>query len=139
MRDESEKMYRNLGLVKLSEANRRQKDYISNREAKRMETARNSSLEHLASAIGRNDAEKVQKYAKTYFKLYGEPAKLESFLTKTAEKMGMTPQQYMQTHANSLAKIVDVKRRLEMEWKKPGGITLPGFFVICRSYQIGSS
>jgi hypothetical protein len=113
-RNPTETAYKALGMNALSEAQRRQKDFINNRESQRLEKARDANLKLMIDGLDRTDGKDIAKHAQAYFRLGGDMNEFSNTLQRTAEKMGMTPMQYSMAHATKLKKIMDVQRRMEM-------------------------
>lgn len=117
-RDDQDRAARNLGVTSLKEADYKVRDYINRSEEKRVQTARKENLNHLWDSIHRKNPEDIKTYAKAYFQLGGSEDTLNSFLSMKAEKLGLTPKQFMEAHMSSLARVLDVKRRLDMDKKE---------------------
>lgn len=115
IRTPEEQKARYKGLKALSEADATTKKYLNNRESMRLNEARISSSTKLYDAIERNDPSAVSSYAKAYFTLGGDANSLSQFITDKVVKGNVSAEQWSQMHAQSLAKINDVKRRLDMD------------------------
>lgn len=115
IRTPEEQKARYKGLKALSEADATTKKYLNNRESMRLNEARISSSTKLYDAIERNDPSAVSSYAKAYFTLGGDANSLSQFITDKVVKGNVSAEQWSQMHAQSLAKINDIKRRLDMD------------------------
>ena len=114
-RSPREQVYKGLGLTALSEAQRRTKDYMANQESARVSKAQQTSLEKMFKSIMNNAPEDTAKYVKSYFDLYGDQDKLNSFLNTEIQKVGMTPQEFKLAHAKSLSSVDKAIRRINMD------------------------
>jgi hypothetical protein len=117
-RTKADRVYRNLGLTSLSEARTRDVRYLNNTESSNLNTARVSSIEHLHDALIRGNQGQVTKYAKSYFDNYGDSQKFDADFNKAIEGQHISPEERQVMKANTLAEIMNVKRRLDMENKR---------------------
>jgi len=111
-RTPEEERARVLGVTALSESQRRDKDYAIQQKSMRDQAAINSSKKYLWQAIMNGNSKDVKTYAQTIYKLGGS---LDGMIETEAQKLGMTPQQFAQIHANTVQKLLAVKDRMEMD------------------------
>lgn len=112
-RTPEERSARNWGMTALSESIRSQKDYEASRETKRNKEATNHAFDLAWEAInGDRDPQTIARNMSTFIKLGGS---LEGQIDRKAERLGLTPTEYMKAHADNLAKILQVARRVELD------------------------
>lgn len=111
-RDAFDKAARMAGVTSLKEAQYKDKNYLNNMISKRENTVRNAAFDRAWENIDSGNGAAVARNLRIFMEHGGN---LGDALTAKAEKLGMDPQTYMRAHADNLAKLLDVQRRMEMD------------------------
>jgi len=106
---------RKLGMMAVSEADRRNKDFMSNARDRRDKQAITTLQSDLWDSINRDDVKDTAKYISTYRKLDPSLSTLNSYINDRVGKGSMTPNEWRQAHINTLRDAQSVSRRLEMD------------------------
>lgn len=115
-RTPKDQMYRYAGLRSLPEMETKTERYLVGRENKRIQTAQDTALKRMESAIVKDSGKEAGKFAALYFgKFEGEDSKFDKAIDAMAEKSKMTKEQYMAAHAETFHAIMNVKRMREMQ------------------------
>lgn len=116
-RTEDDIMKRRFGVTSLNEAITREKDAVSDREAKRLREAREKTFNSMFKAIVNKtgDDTTVREAVQTYLELDGNPKDIERQLERKFADLPFTRQQQQMLKAKRYEQIMNVVRRLEME------------------------
>lgn len=114
-RNKEDKIKRMFGLTSLDEARAKEVNYLNAQESKRAKTARDTAINKMWDGVMTKNDDKVQDNAKLFFELNGSDTEFESALSRKIENTYLTQQERDAIKANTLAKIMNLKRRLKME------------------------
>lgn len=114
-RNKEDKIKRMFGLTSLDEARSKEVNYLNAQESKRAKTARDAAVNKLWDGVMTKNEDKVKDNAKIFFELNGSDTEFESALNRKMENTYLTQQERDAIKANTLAKIMNLKRRLQME------------------------
>lgn len=110
-RDSFDRAARMAGLTSLKEAQYKDKNYLNTQISMRQKSLRDAAFKRAWESINDNDTEGATRNIRIFLQNGGDLG--DAFAAK-ALKAGVDPQTYMQMHANTLSKILDVQRRMEM-------------------------
>ncbi len=116
-RSPQEELYRKLGLTALSEAKSKQIGYIAGAEEQRINAAKKTLGDRIFDAVLRKDQEQIEDYAKSYLQLNPNSRELEQNIKNHINSYAFTPAQRDILSANTIATVLKVKRRMDMENK----------------------
>lgn len=116
-RTESEVNARRLGVTALSEAVRREKDATSDREARRLNKARDGVFDSMFKAIVNKtgDENTIQEAVRNYYALDGNPEDIGRQLDRKFADLPFTRQEQQVMKAKRYEQIMNVVRRMEMD------------------------
>lgn len=114
-RNKEDKIKRMFGLTSLDEARSKEVNYLNAQESKRAKTARDAAVNKLWDGVMTKNEDKVKDNAKIFFELNGSDTEFESALNRKMENTYLTQQERDAIKANTLAKVMNLKRRLQME------------------------
>ena len=114
-RSKEDKIKRMFGLTSLDEARSKEVNYLNSQESKRAKTARETAIDRLWDGVMTKNDDKVQYNARVFLELYGSDTELESAINRKMADTYLTQQEREVIKANTLAKVMNLKRRLQME------------------------
>ena len=116
-RDDREIMARRMGVTALTEAVRREKDAMSDKETARLRVARKGVFDNMFKAIVNKtrDENTVREAVRKYLELEGNPQDIERQLERKFADLPFTRQQQQLMKAKRYEQIMGVVRRMEMD------------------------
>ena len=116
-RDDREIMARRMGVTALTEAVRREKDAMSDKETARLRVARKGVFDNMFKAIVNKTSDKntVREAVRKYLELEGNPQDIERQLERKFADLPFTRQQQQLMKAKRYEQIMGVVRRMEMD------------------------
>ena len=116
-RDDREMMARRMGVTALTEAVRREKDAMSDKETARLRVARKGVFDNMFKAIVNKtrDENTVREAVRKYLELEGNPQDIERQLERKFADLPFTRQQQQLMKAKRYEQIMGVVRRMEMD------------------------
>jgi hypothetical protein len=113
-RSKEDHVRRILGLSSLGESRAKETLYLNNQENRRMKTARDTAIDKLWDGVMTKNQAKVDENAQAFIDLDGSDTELKAAIERKLQDTYLTQQEKEAMKANTISKVMNLKRRLEM-------------------------